>query len=846
MRQRQGQSIAACELSRWSISFQHGCARWHVLATEGTENSVEMAILPARYFSLTSQNILRGIAGALILAFLLGTRADLMASPAADKSRISQDSQTVATQKRIGRIEGIVQTADGQSIAGSVVTLQQAEAKGQAQAAEQQIAGTKDGRFSFDDLPLGTYTLRVEAPGFQPATREVKLAEGAGSATLQITLQILPVNETVVVSETRTAEQLGDLPAEVTVLSGKDLSRTTALTLDDFLKQVPSFSLFRRSSSLVSHPTTQGVSLRGIGASGVSRTLVLLDGVPFNDPVGSWVSWSKIPLLQVEKVEVDEGGVSALYGSSAMAGVIDVTTRRPSTALFDAEGLWGTRGTADLDLFAGDRRGPISYSLGASLFRTDGFNLTPVAFRGPVDVNSNSQHETLDGRVDAQVTKSTLIFLGGRYFNEVRDNGTPLQTNGTREGFLQTGLRSRTKDGSDWQANFYSFDQRFRSSFSSVALDRQTETLSLLQTEPSYGYGGNGQWSRPLPGSQVLVVGGDGRWIYARDHEDAFSGLTTRDRSIPGEQQLAGAFFQDFWSPWWRVNVIAGARVDYWRNYGASRTETVLPANTTTVMLFPDVSKTTVTSRAGLVFRATRSFSVRGAFYQGFRAPTLDELYRSFRVGNVLTNANPNLGPEHVNGYEFGLNQQVTARFFWRATVFADRLDNPVSNVTISTTPTLITQQRENLGYANVKGAEAEAYFRLEQRWSLQAKYLFNQSVVGSFAANPAIVGNLLPQVPKHRTTAGILYAHPKWVDASVEGRYESYRFDDSLNQRKLGSYFVLNLEVSRGFGERWQGFLNLENALNREYFVQTTPVPQIGTPILFSGGVRYHWSKNR
>jgi outer membrane receptor protein involved in Fe transport len=559
------------------------------------------------------------------------------------------------------------------------------------------------------------------------------------------------------------------------------------------------------------------------------------------------VYWSKLTPMQIDKIEVDEGGVSALYGSSAMAGVIDITTRRPSAALFDVDGLWGTRGTGNLDLFAGDHRGRISYTAGASLFRTDGFNLIPDAFRGPVDVNAASQHETLNGRIDAQVSKDTLVFLGGRYFNEVRDNGTRLQTNATREGFLQAGLRSRTKDGSDWQGNFYSFDQRFRSSFSSIAPNRQSETLSLLQNEPAYGFGGNGQWSHPLPGSQVLMVGGDDRWTYARDHEIAFSGATaTRDRRIPAEQALAGAFFQDFWSPWWRLNVIAGARVDYWRNYDASRTETVLATNTTTVTVYPDVSKTTVTSRAGLVFRVTRSFSLRGAFYQGFRAPTLDELYRSFRVGNVLTNANPNLGPEHVNGYEFGVNQQVTSRLFWRATMFADRLDNPVSNVTISMTPTLITQQRENLGYANVKGAEAEAYYRLEQRWSLDAKYLFNQSVVGSFAANPAIVGNLLPQVPKHRTTAGILFSHPKWVDASLEGRYESYRFDDSGNQFKLGSYFVLNLEVSRALGERWRGFLNLENGLNREYFVQTTPVPQIGTPILFSGGVRYHWSKNR
>lgn len=760
------------------------------------------------------------------------------------ETRTTQEQEEAKNHRN--RIDGIVRTADGQGIAGVALTLHEVAGTAGGPALERHATAAQDGGFSFADLPPGKYTLRVEVPGFQAATREVLLTEGAAAESLQITLQILPVNETVVVSETRSAEQLGDLPAQITALSAKDVSRAATLTLDDFLRQVPSFSLFRRGSSLVSHPTTQGVSLRGIGASGVSRTLVLLDGVPFNDPVGSWVYWSKIPLLQVDKIELDEGGISALYGSSAMAGAIDITTRRPAAALFDADGLWGTRGTADLDLFAGDRRSPITYGIGGSLFRTDGFILTPESFRGPVDVNAASQHETGNGRVDAQVSKNTLLFLSGRFFNEVRDNGTPLQTNGTREGFLQAGLRSHISDGGDWEGNFYSFDQRFRSGFSSIATNRQSETLTLLQGEPSYGYGGNGQWSRPLPGSQLLMVGGDGRWIYARDHENAFAGTTTRDRRIPAEQAFGGGFFQDFWSPWWRLNVIVDARVDYWRNYAASKTETVLPANTTTVTVFPDVSKTTVTSRAGLVFRWTRTLSIRGAFYQGFRAPTLDELYRSFRVGNLETNANPNLGPEHVNGYEFGLNQQVTSRIFLRATLFADRLDNPVSNVTISTTPTLITQQRENLGYANVKGAEGEISYRFEQRWGLDANYLFNQSVVRSFAANPAIVGHLLPQVPKHRMGARVFYSHPKWADASVEGRYETYRFDDSLNQRKLGSYFVLNLEASRAFGERWRGFLNLENALNREYFVQTTPVPQIGTPILFSGGVRYRWSKAR
>ncbi len=99
-----------------------------------------------------------------------------------------------------------------------------------------------------------------------------------------------------VVTATRTEQQLKDVAANVTVYTKEDIEKSAAQTVDDFLRQLPGFSLFRRSSSLVAHPTTQGVSRRGIGPSGVSRTLVLLDGVPLNDPFGGWVYWSKVPL----------------------------------------------------------------------------------------------------------------------------------------------------------------------------------------------------------------------------------------------------------------------------------------------------------------------------------------------------------------------------------------------------------------------------------------------------------------------------------------------------------------------------------------------------------------------
>src|SRR5690606_33116420 len=103
------------------------------------------------------------------------------------------------------------------------------------------------------------------------------------------------VEESVTVTATRTETPLEQAPGSLVVLSGRALETTAALALDDALRLVPGFSLFRRTGSRAAHPTAQGVSLRGIGPSGTSRALVLSDGVPLNDPFGGWVYWGRVP-----------------------------------------------------------------------------------------------------------------------------------------------------------------------------------------------------------------------------------------------------------------------------------------------------------------------------------------------------------------------------------------------------------------------------------------------------------------------------------------------------------------------------------------------------------------------
>src|SRR5206468_4147767 len=132
--------------------------------------------------------------------------------------------------------------------------------------------------------------------------------------------------EPVVVTPTRLEQQAGDAPASVTVVTREDIRAAASQTVDDLLRQVPGFSLFRRTSSVVGHPTTQGLSLRGIGPSGTSRAVVLVDGVPANDAFGGWVYWSRIPLQGIQQIEVVRGGGSSAYGNGALGGVVQVIT----------------------------------------------------------------------------------------------------------------------------------------------------------------------------------------------------------------------------------------------------------------------------------------------------------------------------------------------------------------------------------------------------------------------------------------------------------------------------------------------------------------------------------------
>jgi outer membrane receptor protein involved in Fe transport len=651
--------------------------------------------------------------------------------------------------------------------------------------------------------------------------------------------------EPVVVSVTRIEQRAGDAPADVTVLTREDLDRSASQAVDDLLRQVPGFSLFRRSSSLVSHPTTQGVSLRGIGPSGTSRALVLLDGVPVNDPFGGWVYWDKIPTQSIERIEVVRGGGSSAWGNYALGGVINIVTRRPVERAAFLDGSYGNRNTWNLDGLLSEAQGPFRLSLEGSYFETSGYPTVKASDRGRIDVDADSRHGAFNGRAELVLSPDLSLFARGTNYDESRGNGTPLQSNETHSGSFATGGRLRTGDGSDWMLSLYGDFQKFRSTFSTQALDRNSETLALDQRVPTSSVGGAAQWSRQW-GSHLLLSGADFRWIDGATHEQVFNaGVFARKRNAGGAQVLAGGFVQDVFTPGPQWEIVGGVRGDYWLAYDGFRRDSPPPAGVPPSQSFADTDRFMASPRLAALWRATPSTDLRASVYQGFRAPTINELYRVFRVRNDVTAANPRLDPERLTGGELGLEQRW-GPLQGRLTGYWNEVKDLVANVTLTTPlpdcPAGTTcRQRQNLDLARIRGIETELELRPAREWRLVASYIFTDATVLGASQQPGLEGRRLAQVPQHGATLGVRYGNPQWVDVAANARFVGAQYEDDLNTLRLGSYWVFDLFLSRRLAKWGEVYLGFENLFNTTYSVgrSTDGVVSIGAPLLVHGGIR-------
>lgn len=604
-----------------------------------------------------------------------------------------------------------------------------------------------------------------------------------------------PVHTTVTVSERIEAEA----PAAITGLTRTELRALPGVNADDRLRLVPGFSLFRRSSSVAANPTTQGVSLRGLGSTGASRSLVLWDGVPANSPFGGWVYWTRIDPESLERVEIARGASTGVFGDKAMGGSIGLISGQPARR----EGWLGYEGgNAGMHQVSGGGTFTLgsraAFSGHARALSTDGYFIVPPAARGPVDTRAGVRFTAATVRADLFDARSRL-FLRADLLAEERANGTTLTRNSTGFGTLAANY---WRDFGQSALNLLAFHTReeYRATFTAIGAGRLTERLTSRQSVPAEATGAAGHWRRRST-RWNLLAGGDAVRAEGYSRETLYP---TGWRLGGGIQTQAGLYAQGD-AAMGPLRLFGGLRG---QNAGGGR-----------AFWMPSIG-----AAVGL-----ERLRIRASAYRAFRAPTLNELYREFRAGNAVTLANSTMRPEALRGVEAGADY-TAGGIRASITAFHNRLTDLITNVTLSTTPALITRQRANAAQATARGLEATAARRWNA-WTIETSYLLADS---RFAA-----GERIPQVARHQGSA-ILTWNRQGTLISGGLRASSLQFEDDRNLFVLPGYAVLHFSMRQSLRHGLAAVLAMENALNREVVAGYSPTPMVGAPRLWRVGLRW------
>lgn len=656
----------------------------------------------------------------------------------------------------------------------------------------------------------------------------------------------------VVITGARLPPAAGEAAFSVIRLDETDLRDQQRL--DEALASVPAVSLFRRTSSLAANPTTQGISLRAIAPSGAGRTLVILDGVPLNDPFGGWVIWSQVPTGSLSGLDVVRGSGAGPYGAGALTGVIQLR-ERDTGAVLDAS--ISERGGRRLGASGATDAGRARLVASGLYETSDGY----VPVRG---LDAGAADQPLDLEVRAAALRAdlplgeTALSLRAAAFEEERGSGVENSRAAASGHVLSaTAALPPRADRPGWRLQAWRRESDLSNTFVAIADDRSSASLAASQDQtPAVGWGANAALRRVIVSGIARVeweFGADARFNEGETRE-RFRNLGagfTRSRVAGGENAVAGLYVEGSWrsGPWLAAG---GLRWDAWSNSEGRRLERDLATGLPTLdEADPDRSGEVVSARAAVRREIASGQALRLAAYSGFRPATLNELHRPFRVGNDITEANAALAPERLAGLEAGWSW-AGDRAALTATAFWNRIDDAIVNVTIDEGPGVfpragfvpaggVLRQRRNAGTIEATGLEIDGRFDLFLAVSLRVALSTTDARVDGGSTAPQLTGLRPAQAPIWSATAGLDWRPLQRLTLAADLRWESRRFDDDLNSRPLGAAATVDLRADWALTDSATVWLAASNLFDAEVEVAETGtgVAGFGPPRTVSVGVR-------
>ena len=661
---------------------------------------------------------------------------------------------------------------------------------------------------------------------FTMAVISIASAEVTNAQNEDVPFTILP--DVIVVGERRASTDTANR-----TWTEDEIADVNPLTLDAVLGKDPSFSLYRRQSSLFANPTSSGVSLRRTGASATSRTLVLRDGIPQNDPFGGWISWIRYDSGMLESLQLVPAASASVWGNQSAAGTVQLTSRTPERTGGQLRSTVGNHetwaGAVSAD-FVSDG-GNFALQTNAYTLQSEGFYGLTASQRGSVDRRLDIDARGLDLRSVFQPTDEFTLESTLSLFEEERGNGTALARNST-DAFDLSLRGTWERDALTHQIVAYYQQRDFAAQFSSVNDDRSAETPALDQFDvPGTGLGGGFTTAWHPSDSIDLTLGADVRHLTGETNEDAgfVNGAFLRRRRAGGDETFTGAFARAAFKPDTGTQIELSGRVDYWSLTNSERVER--HPKTRALLLdyqyadrdgFEPSLALTLQQEIGDTLTLTASTST------SFRAPTLNELYRPFRVRNDITEGNVALDPERFYSIDAGATWKPDDAFTLSNTFFVHWINDAIANVPITDPATAANlgifvpaggslQLRDNVDEARVMGLETRADWKASDLFNVSLAYQLTETEFTESHFQPSLQGNEFPHSPNHQATLSVSGSPTDRLEWFVSATYSSEVFDDALSVRPLDAYWNTGLGLAFEVNDHLTLRAQIDNVLDEE-----------------------------
>jgi iron complex outermembrane receptor protein len=693
--------------------------------------------------------------------------------------------------------------------------------------------------------------------------------------------------DNIVVTASRSSTTLDDMPLHTTVITAKDIQASPAQTLDQLLRNVPGL-LVPGAPAYTTDPTGANIKFRGMD----KKVLVLVDGVPVLDPFYSTIQWFKVPLSSIARVEVVRGGGSSLWGNLAVGGVINIVSKRPNANDGEASISRGSMNTWSAALsknfvFSDGLR----LNLSVDHFETDGYDTSPEDLRArfwPGRGNSSARATNLRLGAFFNPTEDLNGFLRIGYHEQNEDiGGYAFGSNLQRSPDLQAGITKALNENSSVSANVYAQRVHFDkfngagcyagTSFACGASVPGSGASASQQMSPTLQYassydlntyrerGASVVYSHTWTGLvEELQWGVDYRGISGEDAQQSYRTPTPalpdalrlqRTNDGRGDQAFTGVFSQLKLHPVAPLEVTIGARFDRFGSSDGSAVQTNFSNVASPVATasmggpVPSLAKTAFDPSLSMRYEVDARLALRGSVYKAFRAPGLNNLYRSFGSSSI-TIANPLLGPETLTAKEIGADWRAQD-YSLGATLFQADVSNVVATYAI-TPGASIPAAVQNICGADYTGSANAACpgtvsfytngqdqrstgIELDAKWSASRDLSLSAYATGTRtyytrASTGDPIRVQLPLVPKVVAGASATWqAGRRWTHF-IDLRYNSAMTLSNLTlapRIRQGGYTVVNLSTQFKVDARFEIFASLVNAFGKRYTDSSANNPQ-------------------